>query len=75
MEESSKLENYKVVKRIEKIEELSGVYLKMALNKHKTVGALKFREQTEREALEEIIREVRVIEDILVNDLGEKVIE
>jgi hypothetical protein len=72
MEESSKLENYKIVKRIEKIEELSGVYLKMALNRHKTLGASKFREQTEKEALNEIIREVNVIADILVNEIGEK---
>jgi hypothetical protein len=55
------LENYKIVKRMEKISELARAYIAMAMNKHKTVGAQKFRENAEYEAITEIIKEVNVI--------------
>ncbi|MEM0142764.1 MAG: hypothetical protein QXL94_02225 [Candidatus Parvarchaeum sp.] len=61
----SLLEDYKVVKRIQKVEELASSFLKVAMNRHKSEGAQKFRDNMEREALEEIIKEVEVLKDIM----------
>ncbi|MEM0142716.1 MAG: hypothetical protein QXL94_01985 [Candidatus Parvarchaeum sp.] len=58
-------EDYKILRRIEKIEELALIYLRMATNRHKSTMAAKFRSDTEAEALREIVNEVNVVEEEL----------
>ncbi len=58
-------ETSKLIKSVEKIEELSEYYLKVALNRHKSWGLEKIREQNEYDWLSEIVEEAAIIGEIL----------
>ena len=61
----NEFEKYKIMKRIEKIQELSLIYLKMATNKYKSSMAAKFRSDTEATALQEIVNEASIVKEEL----------
>ncbi len=69
------LEDVKIIKRIEKTEELCGYYLKMAKNNKKSTSAENIRLNMEEEILDNIIGAITSIQDILENAPEENVEE